>query len=65
MKSGIAYIFSHNYATIKVDSYNPLPLERVTFPNFVILVKSVGNKDKYNYYYNIFLGKAFYELPKK
>ena len=27
-KSGITYIISHNYATIKVDSYNSLPLEK-------------------------------------
>ena len=64
VKSGIANIFSHNYATIKVDSYNPLPLERATFSNFVILVKSVWNKDKNNYYY-MFLEKASYELPEK
>ena len=29
-----------------------------------MLVKSVWNKDKNNYYYNIFLEKASYELPK-
>ena len=31
----------------------------------VILVKSVFNKDKNNYYYNIFLEKASHELPRK
>ena len=40
VKSGISYIIFHNYAIIKVDSYNSLP------PNVVILVKSVWNKDK-------------------
>ena len=59
VKSGISYIIFHNYAIIKVDSYNSLP------PNVVILVKSVWNKDKSNYYYNMFLEKASYELPKK
>ena len=33
--------------------------------NLILLIKSVFNKDKSNYYYNIFLEKASYELPKK
>ena len=37
----------------------------MTFHNVIILIKSVFNKDKNNYYYNIFLEKASYELPKK
>ena len=28
VKSGITYVISHNYAKIKVDSYNSLPLEK-------------------------------------
>ena len=28
VKSDITYIISHNYAKIKVDSYNSLPLEK-------------------------------------
>ena len=28
VKSGITYVFSHNYAIIKVDSYDSLPLEK-------------------------------------
>ena len=60
------YIISHNYATIKIDSYNFLLLEKtITLCNVIILVKSIWNKDKNNYYYNIFLEKATYELPKK
>ena len=31
----------------------------------IILIEIVFNKDKNNYYYNIFLEKASYELPKK
>ena len=27
-KSGITYVFSHNYAKIKIDSYDSLPLEK-------------------------------------
>ena len=35
------------------------------FHKVIILIKSVFNKDKNNYYYNIFLEKASHELPKK
>ena len=66
IKNGITYVISHKYAEMKVDSYNYLPLEKaMTFYNVIILIKSVFNKDKNNYYYNIFLGKAWYELSKK
>ena len=42
VKGGITYIISHNYAKIKVDSYNFLPLEKtMTFHNVIILIKSV------------------------
>ena len=34
------------------------------FHDVIILIKSVFNKDKNNYYYNIFLEKASYELTK-
>ena len=65
VKSGITFIISHNYATIKVDSYDSLPLEEtMTLRNVIILVKSVWNKYKNNYYY-IFSEKASYELLKK
>ena len=57
---------SYNYGGIKVDSYGSLPLEKtMTLRNVIILVKSDWNKDKNNYYYNIFLQKASYELHKK
>ena len=45
VKSSITYIISHNYAKMKVDSYNSLPL------HVIILIKSVWNKDKNNYCY--------------
>ena len=42
VKNGITYIFFHNYAKIKVDSYNFLPLEKaMTFRNVIILIESV------------------------
>ena len=66
VKSGITYIISHNYAKVKVDSYDSVPLEKtMTIHDVIILIKSDFNKDKNNYYYNIFLEKASYELPKK
>ena len=66
VKSGITYTISHNHAIIKVDSYVSLPLEKsMTFHNIIILIKSVFHKDKNNCYYNIFLEKDSYELPKK
>ena len=56
VKIGITYIISHNYANIKVDSYDSLPLDKtMTFHDVTMLIKSVFNKDKNNYYYNIFL----------
>ena len=65
VRSGIACIIFHNYARIKVESYDSLPLEKaMTLCNVIILVKSVWKKDKNNYYYNVFLEKASYELPK-
>ena len=65
VKSSITYVISHNYAKAKVDSYDSLPLQKtMTFLNVIILIKSVFNKYKNNYY-NIFLQKASYELPKK
>ena len=58
-------MYVNNYAKIKVDSYDSFSLERkMTFHDAVVLIKSVFNKDKNNYYYNIFLEKASYELPK-
>ena len=48
VKSGISWLISHNYATIKVNSYDFLPLEKtMTFRNVILLVKSVWNKENY------------------
>ena len=64
VKSGIAYVISYYYAKLKVDLYNSLSLEKtMTFHNFMILIKSVFNKDK-NDYCNIFLEKGSYKLSK-
>ena len=39
--------------------------KRLTLHNVTILIKSVLNKDKNYYYYNIFLEKCSYQLAKK
>ena len=36
-------------------------LKILTFHNVVVLIKSVVNKNKYKYYYNIFLEKGSYK----
>ena len=65
VKNGIAYVISHNYAIIKVDSYELLPLqESLILHNVIILIKSVFNKDKNNYYCKMFLVKGSFQLRK-
>ena len=65
-KRSITYVFSHNYAKIKIESYDSLPLEKtLSLHNVIILIKSVLNKNKNHYYYNIFLKKCSYQLAKK
>ena len=50
-ESGITYVFSHNYARIKIDLYYSLPLEKtLTLQNDIILIKSVFNKNQNHYY---------------
>ena len=57
-KSGII----NNFGEIRIDSYNSLPIEKIlTFHNVIILIKSVVNKNKNEYYYNIFLEKSLYK----
>ena len=61
-ESGIRYSISHNVTSISIDSYNSLPIEkRLAFQNVIILINSVVDENKSNYYYNIFLEKGFYE----
>ena len=45
---------------MQVDSYDSLPPEKTLTFHVIILLKSVFNKDKNNYYYNIFLEKGLY-----
>ena len=61
----ITYLISHNYAKIKVDSYDSLTLEKtVTSHHAILLIKSVFNKNKNNNYYNIPLEKGSYQSSK-
>ena len=50
-KSGITDSIN-NFARIKIDSHNFLPIKKtLTFHNVIILIKSVVNKNENNYYY--------------
>ena len=53
-KKGITYVFCHNYAKIKIESYDSLPLEKTLTLYIIILIKSVLNKNQNHYYYKIF-----------
>ena len=63
----VSHVFSHNYARIKIDSYDSLfPEKTLTLYNFIILTESVLNKDQNHYYYNILVEfYFFYQLTKK
>ena len=61
-KSGITDSINHNFGKIKIDSCSSLPIEKtLTFHNVIILIKSVVNKKKNEYCYNIFLEKGPYK----
>ena len=62
MKKVIADCINHNFAKMRIDSYNSLPTEKVLiFDNVIILIKSVVYKSKNEYYYNIYLEKGSYQ----
>ena len=47
-KIGIAYVFSHNYTGLRIDSYDVLPLGKtLTLHNVVMLLRSVLNKNQF------------------
>ena len=53
-KGGITYIINHNFARIRIDSYNYLPIEKIlTFHNIIILISLVVNENKNYYCYNV------------
>ena len=46
-KSGITDSINCNFARIRIDSYNSLPIEKIwTFHNVTMLIKSVVNENK-------------------
>ena len=50
-KSGITDSINHTFERIRIDSYNSLPIEKIfTFHNVIIIIKSVVNKNKNEYY---------------
>ena len=54
-KNGITDNINNYFGKIRIDSYNSLPIEKIlTFDNVIIFIKSVFNKNKNKYYYNIF-----------
>ena len=58
-KSGIADSINHNFSRIRIDSYNSLLIDKIlTFHNAIILIKSVVNKNKNEYYFKIYLEKG-------
>ena len=61
-KSDITDSINQNFWKIKIDSYNFWPIEQIlAFHNVIILIKSVVDKNKNNYFYNIFLEKGSYK----
>ena len=60
-KNVITDSVNNNFGKTRIDSYNYLPIAKIlTFHNVIILIKSVVNKNKNNYY-NIFLEKGPYK----
>ena len=63
-KSGITDNTDRNFARIRIDSYNSLPIGKILTFHFVIkhiklvFIEEKLNYHKINYYYNIFLGKG-------
>ena len=61
-KSNYKYGLNHNFARIRINSYDSLPIEKIfTFHNVIILIKSVVKKNKNNYYCNTLLEKGLYD----
>ena len=60
-KSSIINSINHNFVRIEIDSYNSLPIETMLTFHVIMLIKSVVNKNKNDYYYNIFLEKGSYK----
>ena len=58
--------FLHYFAKLRVNSYDSLPIEKNgILHNVIIFIKSVLNKDKIHYHYQIFLEKWLYQSAKR
>ena len=56
LKSNMLDVYYHKYTKIKINSDNGLALEKpLNMRNVVILVKSIFNKNRNHFYYQIFL----------
>ena len=60
-KSDAKHIINHNFAKIRIDLYDPLPLGRILTFHVIIFIKSVANKNKNNHYFKTFLEKGSHE----
>ena len=61
-ESGITDISNYNFAIIKIESYNSLPIDKILiFHNVIILKRSVVNENESKYSHNIFLEKRSYK----
>ena len=49
-KKGITNSINYNFGKIKIDSYNSLPIKKISTFHVIILIKSVVNKNKNKYY---------------
>ena len=59
-KTGIKDSINHNFGKIRIDSCKSLYIEKIFTIHVVIVIKSVVNKNKKNFY-NIFLEKGSYK----
>ena len=58
-KKGITDCINHNFERIRFASYDSLTIKKeLNFHNVIIFFKSVVNKNKNEYYYDIFLEKV-------
>ena len=56
IRLNINHKINHNFGNIRIDSYNSLPIKKILAShNVIILIKSVVNKNKNKYYYNIII----------
>ena len=61
-KGSITDNINYNFAKIRIDLYDSLPIEKVlTFHNVITLIKAVADKNKNEYYYNIFSKRGSYK----